>query len=122
MRVLVADDDDLVIEVLQVFLTDCGYEVEGARTGRDAVTRGRQAPPDALICDFAMSDLDGPEVARQLQFAAPNLPVFVTSGHTARVVMRAAEGVRNLEVLAKPLDLEALEQALRGRLHSAPAP
>ncbi|MCA9552863.1 MAG: response regulator [Myxococcales bacterium] len=122
MRVLVADDDDLVIEVLQVFLTDCGFEVDCARTGTDAVELGRRAHPDALICDFAMSDLDGAEVARQLQRDTPDLPVFVTSGHTPGLVRDAASGVRHLEVLRKPLDLGALEQALRCRLHSARLP
>lgn len=111
--VLIADDDQLMTEVLGAFLSDCGHEVACALSGREALDLGQIRPPDVLICDYSLGELDGPSLARQLQNDTPELRVFVASGHSAPMVRAASRGIRNLKVLTKPLDLEDLEASLR---------
>lgn len=116
-KVLIADDDELMTEVLEAFLTDCGHEVQCAITGSDALDLGEKDRPDVLICDFSLPELDGPEVARRLQTQTPDLRVFVASGHSDRLVRAQSDGVNHLQVLTKPVDLGALEDSLRAALN-----
>ncbi len=111
--VLIADDDQLMMDVLGAFLSDCGHEVACALSGKEALNLGQHRPPDVLICDYSLAELDGPSLARRLQNEAPDLRVFVASGHAAPMVRAASQGIRNLRVLTKPLDLDELEASLR---------
>lgn len=112
-RVLIADDDQLMTDVLGAYLSECGHEVACAFSGSQALDLGRSEPPEVLICDYSLGEMDGPSLARRLQTGAPSLRVFVASGHSASLVRAASGGIRNLQVLTKPLDLEDLEASLR---------
>ncbi len=61
-RVLVADDDRLVHGVIRHFLTEAGFTVESAHDGRQALEMARLSPPDILVLDGIMPELDGLEV------------------------------------------------------------
>ena len=65
MRVLIAEDDRLNRRLLEVSLTDWGYEVTATADGAEAweVLQGDDAPPLAIL-DWMMPRLDGPEVCR----------------------------------------------------------
>lgn len=112
-RVLIADDDELMTDVLGDYLSECGHEVACALSGPQALDLCRAARPEVLICDYSLGDMDGPSLARHLQSTAPDLRVFVASGHSPSLVRAASGGIRNLRVLTKPLDLEDLEASLR---------
>jgi DNA-binding NarL/FixJ family response regulator len=68
IRVLLADDQDLVRVGLRIILeSEDGIEVVGeARTGREAVELGRSLRPDVICMDVQMPELDGLEATRQL--------------------------------------------------------
>jgi DNA-binding NarL/FixJ family response regulator len=68
IRVLLADDQDLVRVGLRIILeSEDGIEVVGeARNGREAVTLGRELAPDVICMDVQMPELDGLEATRQL--------------------------------------------------------
>ncbi|NQX34928.1 response regulator transcription factor [Herbiconiux sp. VKM Ac-2851] len=68
IRVLLADDQDLVRVGLRIILeSEDGIEVVGeARNGREAVTLGRELTPDVICMDVQMPELDGLEATRQL--------------------------------------------------------
>lgn len=61
-RVLVADDDRLVHGVIRHFLSEAGFTVESAHDGRQALEMARRSPPDLLVLDGIMPELDGLEV------------------------------------------------------------
>lgn len=108
-RVLIADDDPIAAAVLGAFLEESGHQVRRARSGAEALRLGRADPPEVLICDFTLRGLDGPSVARRLQAERPRLRIVMTSGHHDALVRRGTDGLRNLRLLPKPLDLTALD-------------
>jgi DNA-binding NarL/FixJ family response regulator len=78
-RVLIADDDDLMLAGLVELLTaDPTIEIVGrASTGRQAVERACQLAPDVVLMDVRMPDLDGIAATRQLSRMAPEARVLI---------------------------------------------
>jgi DNA-binding NarL/FixJ family response regulator len=79
IRVLIADDDDLMRAGLVELLTaDPEIDIVGqAATGRAAVQRARALAPDVVLMDVRMPDLDGIAATRELARAAPEVRVLV---------------------------------------------
>lgn len=80
-RVLVVDDDRLVLESTSAMLEDLGHSVVKAETPEQAVaTMEAEGPFDILVTDQAMPRMTGVELARTLRKATPDLPVVLVSG------------------------------------------
>ncbi len=80
LRVLVVDDEPEALEIAATALTTAGATVSVALSGREAVTRWRQEPFDALVCDLAMPDVDGFQVLDRiadLEHHAGHSPIAV---------------------------------------------
>jgi DNA-binding NarL/FixJ family response regulator len=79
IRVLLVDDDELMRAGLAAVLSsDPAIEVVGqASTGRLALERARAVPPDLVLMDVRMPDLDGIEATRQLLAIAPEVKVII---------------------------------------------
>jgi DNA-binding NarL/FixJ family response regulator len=79
IRVLIADDDDLMRSGLVELLSgDGAIEIVGeASTGREAVDRTRRLDPDVVLMDVRMPDLDGIGATRELTNAAPRTRVMM---------------------------------------------
>lgn len=122
-RILVVDDDPRVRQVLVRLLTRCGAQVEALDPGADLIDRllSLEDLPDLLLLDQQMGSLlpDGLTVWRTLRQRCPAL-----AARAALLTGAASEleecGRGELPVLAKPLDLEALETLLE-RLSRASA-
>ena len=97
-RILIADDHALVREGLRKILEDQpGWVVCGeARNGREAVAKVRELKPDVLVLDFAMPELNGLEVTRQVRAAQPQTEVLILTMHESEQLARAilAAGAR----------------------------
>jgi DNA-binding response OmpR family regulator len=103
-RILVAEDDPGVRDLIRARLTNAGYDVHTAHNGREAVLRIRSLRPDALVLDINMPELDGFGVLELLAAdeALQRLPVLVlTARHTAEDVKRAV-GLGAKDFLTKP--------------------
>jgi DNA-binding response OmpR family regulator len=70
-RVLVVDDEPNIVLSLEFLLQREGYEVAVARDGTQALAMAAAAPPDLVILDLMLPDVDGFEVCRRLREAAP---------------------------------------------------
>src|SRR5690242_14884453 len=66
-KVLICEDDDLLVELLKYRLAASGYEVAVARDGREALDRIGEAAPDAIVLDAMMPVMDGFEVLRRIR-------------------------------------------------------
>jgi DNA-binding response OmpR family regulator len=67
VRVLVVDDEPLIVEMLTMGLNYEGFEVSVARTGFEAIEQSRLKKPDLVILDVMLPGLDGVEVCRKLR-------------------------------------------------------
>ena len=119
-HVLVIDDDREIRRVLRAGLTSRGYVVETAEGGREGVDRLRTEPPDVVLLDLCMPDLDGVEVIRQVRRWS-RVPIIVLS-----VCDDEHQKVRALDTgaddyLTKPFGLDELLARIRVSLRRAGA-
>lgn len=66
-RVLVVDDEEIIVEMLTMGLNYEGFEVSVARTGYEALEQARSAKPDIVVLDVMLPGIDGVEVCRRLR-------------------------------------------------------
>ena len=79
-RILVADDEASIRELLAKTLALADYDVDVAHDGRAAVERLRATPYDLLITDLKMPGIDGLGVIREARRYRPDLPVIIITG------------------------------------------
>lgn len=76
--VLVVEDDAVMLGVLTLALRNQGYQVVPAATGREALSEVNSRPPDAMILDLGLPDLDGFQIASAVR-SRHELPIIVLS-------------------------------------------
>ena len=116
-RVLVCDDDPLLVDLLEFRLAGRGYEVVIARDGSEALRRIEEGRPDAIVLDAMMPVMDGYEVLRRLREnpASADIPVIMlTARRQERDIVGALELGAN-DYIVKPFIPEELVARL-GRL------
>ena len=112
MRVLLAEDNELNMEIAETFLTDAGVQVTKAYNGKEEVERYLEQPAgtfDAILTDLMMPIMDGCEAARAIRSSgradAESIPIIAL---TANAFWEDAERVKREgmnEHLPKPLDV-----------------
>ena len=81
-KVLVVDDEPLVLDVVATMLEELGCDVETAHTGADALNRlGSEERIDILLADINMPGLDGRKLAYRAKQMRPELNVLLLSGY-----------------------------------------
>ena len=117
-RVLIADDEPYVRELLRDFLAGQGYEVTAVATGAEALDAVPTFQPDVILVDMLMPGLSGTDVLDALRQAGVTVPVILISGHQVTV----REGF--FRVLRKPFNLRTMAEVVaaavaHGRTSSA---
>jgi CheY-like chemotaxis protein len=89
-RILVVDDSESQRDVVEEVLSAAGYEVRVAATGQEALELARAAPPDLLLLDLMLPDIDGGTVLAALRRepGMDALRVLVTTGVRSSSVRR----------------------------------
>jgi two-component system OmpR family response regulator len=82
-RVLVVDDEAPITELLSTALRYMGYEVTTARTGAGALESASRTPPDLVVLDVMLPDIDGFEVCRRLRADGDFVPVIFLTARDA---------------------------------------
>ena len=78
-RVLIVDDDPDIVRLVRYNLSHSGYEVQSAGTGREALELVQKQPPDLVVLDVMLPDVDGLEVCRTLrqQASSRRIPILM---------------------------------------------
>jgi two-component system chemotaxis response regulator CheY len=105
--VLVVDDDEAILDVVQMVLSEAGYEVLTAADGAEALAAADRRPPRVILLDMRMPVMDGWQFARAYRQApGPHAPIVVVTA-AVDAARRAAE-VDAEDVLPKPFRVEEL--------------
>src|SRR5881628_3667531 len=115
--ILVVDDDRSVRSYLSDFLTSCGYSIECAESGDQAVARLSSGYiPSLIILDIVMPGINGIEVLESVKKINPSIPVIILSaaGQTKTVVEAMKMGAADF--LVKPFEEQELELAIQNVL------
>ena len=83
MRILVVDDDLAVRRSIDRALRLEGYDVATVPSGGEALEELAQVPPDALVLDLGLPDLDGLTVCRRMRAAGDDTPVLILTARDA---------------------------------------
>lgn len=115
-RVLVVDDESQNRYLLEVLLGGEGFQVESASNGREALAAARRHPPELVVSDILMPEMDGFLLCRAMKADAAlrNVPfVFYTATYTEAEDERVALEAGGDLFLRKPTEPDALLAALR---------
>ncbi|AWK87717.1 response regulator [Azospirillum thermophilum] len=115
-RVLVVDDEPPIRRFLRATLASQGYEVAEAADGAAALEEVRRRPPDLLILDLGLPDMDGLEVIRRLRGSGVVLPIIVLSSRLDEAGKVEALDLGADDYVTKPFGMEELLARLRAAL------
>ena len=119
-KLLVIDDDTIVRQSIAAYLSDSGYDVREAASGREGLKLFREFSPEIVLSDLRMPEMSGMEVLQEVHKISPETPVIVISG--VGVMTDVVQALRNgaSDYLIKPIaDMEVLEHAIRQGLEHA---
>ncbi|MBI4609889.1 MAG: sigma-54-dependent Fis family transcriptional regulator [Candidatus Rokubacteria bacterium] len=113
LRVLVADDEKNLRELLLRELTRKGHEVEGAADGMEALERLKESSPDVVLLDIKMPRMEGIDLLRELQRFPEAPQAIVMTGF--QDVSTAVEAMKlgAYDYLTKPAKIEELDVLIR---------
>ncbi len=116
--ILIVDDEAAIRESLRMVLEFEGYRIEEAGTGVEALRIVRDRPPDAVLLDIRMPEMDGLDAFRIMRERGYEMPVIFISGHAD--VASAVEATRRgaFDFLEKPPDSERLRLSVRNAVEA----
>jgi CheY-like chemotaxis protein len=125
-RVLIADDDEEIRELVVEYLAGQGLEILQATNGLEALLCVKRERPHGILLDINMPRLGGVEALKRIRSFAPSTRVVIYSGTLEQEVERQALALGAVAVFAKPAALDDLRLALEGhepaRASRAPIP
>ncbi|MGE0468570.1 MAG: sigma-54-dependent transcriptional regulator [Nitrospira sp.] len=104
--ILIVDDEEAIRTSLRSILEDEGYEVAVAATGAEALKIYGTDPPDLMILDIWMPEMDGLETLRRVKEFVPATQVMMISGHGSIETAVKAIKLGAYDYIEKPLSLE----------------
>ena len=119
VRILVVDDNPAVRHYLRAILEQqSAWQVcDEARTGGEALQRvKKEPPPDLILMDFQMPDLNGLDVAQQIAQLFPKIPILLVTIHLSSQLAEEARKVGVRGACAKT-DVGSIVQAVEALLH-----
>jgi DNA-binding response OmpR family regulator len=119
--ILVVDDEPSISEVVGIYLRRAGYQVAVARDGREALDALEKAPPDLVVLDLMLPEVDGVEITRRLR-AEGDIPIIML---TAR--REEADRIAGLEMgaddyVVKPFSPQELVSRVKAVLRRTGGP
>ena len=114
-RILVVDDDRLVLATVVHGLTHAGFDILDADNGDDAILLARQHRPDLALLDIRMDGMSGYDVAHYLREAL-QIPFLFLSAFSDEATLARIQALGALALLVKPLDIAQLVPAVASAL------
>ena len=108
-RILVVDDEEIVVKSCLRILGEGDYDAEGVESGEEALRRIEERPYDVLILDIMMPKVDGLEVLRSVKESHPDIDVIMVTGLSQIETAVRAMKLGAFDYLSKPFDPDELK-------------
>jgi DNA-binding NtrC family response regulator len=119
IKVMVIDDDEFVLELLDEFLTDNGYDVSTTDSGEAALEKIRSASPDVALVDYKLPGMDGLETIRRINEISSDTVTIIMTGFPTLDSSIKAIRLGASDYILKPFKLDevslSLQKAVRER-------
>lgn len=123
LKVLLVDDEKMVLEVGKAILQRLGHEVITAESGEEALEQfGKQ--PESIGCvvlDMTMPGMDGKAAFKALRELSPELPIIIASGLAADQIAGQFKDMPPTSVIQKPYQIADLSANIQGILQGSPS-
>ena len=120
-QVLVVDDEPSIVDAVATALRYEGFDVREASNGRAALAAAQENPPDLVVLDVMLPDLDGLEVTRRLRADGIRVPVLFLTARDSVEDKVAGLTVGGDDYVTKPFSLAEIVARIRAILRRASA-
>jgi len=101
-KILVVDDELVVIKSAERVLKSEGYQIEGALGGREAILKMEQGTYDLVFTDLKMPEVDGITLIRWIKKSRPNIGIVIITGYPSQDTMKEALELGIIDYVPKP--------------------
>ena len=117
-KILVIDDDEIMLEIIAQNLNTSGFKVSTARSGQEGLSIAAKEKPDAIILDWMMPEMDGNEVLKALKKdnALKHIPVMMLTAKDEINNISESLTIGAREYIVKPFDIENMVLRLRNMI------
>ena len=115
-RILIVDDEEIVIKSCLRILGGDDYYVEVARDGREALRKIKENPYDVMILDVVMPNMGGLEVLRRVKETRPDMDVIMVTGLSQLDTVVQAKKLGARDFVSKPFEPEELKLVVQRAL------
>jgi len=115
-KILVTEDEDIVLETMQIMLEEGGHAVTCAANGREALQFLADGPYDLIITDIVMPEVDGLELLTEVRKRYPDIKIIAVSGGgriSANDYLQTANVLGADAVMPKPFSMSDLISAVK---------
>jgi len=114
-RVLLVDDEELIVQINRARLEDLGYQVTSTTDPLQALhfVQSDQEGFDLIITDMTMPAMTGDKLAEEILRRNPNLPIILCTGYNERISEESAKELGIAEYVEKPIDMHDLAVTVR---------
>jgi two-component system response regulator HydG len=112
IKLLVVEDEQLIIQVISRMLADKGYGIQSVRSAEDALARLKDEAFDAVLLDNVLPGMTGLRALSEIARLS-RAPILMMTGHFDEEFKKDALLLGAAAFLAKPLDIDALDAEIR---------
>ncbi|MBA4393157.1 MAG: sigma-54-dependent Fis family transcriptional regulator [Desulfobacca sp.] len=116
-KILIIDDEHALLESLEMFLTEKGYDVTCAMDATEGLRQCQAFDPDVIILDIRLPDMNGLDVLQELIRKGRKNIVIITAFHDMDITIKAMK-LGAFDYIPKPIDVEELERVIDKALKS----
>ncbi len=114
-KILVVDDEFIIMDLLSGVLGNLGYEIESRNSSTDALKDFRSQPDkfDLVITDQTMPHMTGADLAKEIMRIRPDIPVILCTGYSEIISEEKAKSIGIREFIMKPIESRILANTVR---------
>jgi DNA-binding NtrC family response regulator len=113
-RLLVIDDDALILSSFRLGFDEPDYEVITAHSGGEGLRQFAEFDPDVAILDIRLPDMSGLDAFKQLHELSPKTPIILMTGHGSAATAIEAMRLGAYEYIVKPFDVDVIAELIDG--------
>ncbi len=113
-KILVIDDEAMIIDVMKVILEDMGYSVIGFQDSREGEKEAIENDYDLIVVDIRMPEKNGAEVTKSILKAKPESKILIITAYPTDPLAKQALDAGALSLLKKPFEVGKIIDFLKG--------
>jgi len=113
-RILLIDDEELIIDALQTLLRDLGHEVVGMSKSTDGEREATANDFDLILMDLRMPGKNGAEVTKSILSVKPDAKILIITAFPSDPLARQALDLGAIALVKKPFELGKILEFLQG--------